>query len=246
MRLQFPQPRADAPLVVFDFDHTLYDGDSGSDLFGWLIRRSSWRLVLALLAAPLCVPLIAFLPTRRHGISVFVWIGSVGLHRVDDFNAMIDRYVATHATEIRGRLLPLALDVLQQHRSAGDQVLVATGAPPELARAILTFVAHEDLPVLGTLIRPRLGGIGPRRHCHAETKMTMIREAGYGEIAIAYSDSSADLPLLLAARKPVVVNPKASSIAMFRRVLPPGTQFINWGCVSRVGEPAATRVNDNP
>ncbi|HRF84105.1 MAG TPA: haloacid dehalogenase, partial [Pseudoxanthomonas sp.] len=24
-----PPPRAAAPLVVFDFDHTLYDGDSG-------------------------------------------------------------------------------------------------------------------------------------------------------------------------------------------------------------------------
>jgi len=238
----FPQPRADAPLVVFDFDHTLYDGDSGSHLFGWLIRRRWWRLALALLAAPLFAPLIAFLPTRRHGISVFVWIGSVGLHRVGDFNAMIDDYVATHADEIRRRLLPLALQVLQQHRNAGDQVLVATGAPPELARAMLAFVAHEDLPVIGTEIGPRLGGIGPRRHCHAETKMAMIRDAGYGEIAIAYSDSSADLPLLMAARTPVVVNPKASNIAMFRRLLPPGTQFINWGCVSRAGEPAAGRM----
>ncbi len=29
------------PLVVFDFDHTLYDGDSGSHLVAWLIRRHS-------------------------------------------------------------------------------------------------------------------------------------------------------------------------------------------------------------
>ena len=34
------QPQADAPLVVFDFDHTLYDGDSGSHLFKWLIERA--------------------------------------------------------------------------------------------------------------------------------------------------------------------------------------------------------------
>ena len=27
--------------------------------------------------------------------------------------------------------------------------MIATGAPPELARAILDFVAHEDLPVIG-------------------------------------------------------------------------------------------------
>jgi phosphatidylglycerophosphatase C len=235
----FPSPRADAPLVVFDFDHTLYDGDSGSHLFAWLIRRSRWRLAAALLAAPLFAPLIAFLPTRRHGISVFVWIGSVGLD-VDAFNAMIDRYVAAHRDGIRRRLLPDAITVLRRHRDAGDRVLVATGAPPELARAVLAFVAHEDLPVIGTQVGPRLGGVGPHRHCHAETKMRMIREAGYGAIDVAYSDSSADLPLLRAARRPVVVNPKKSRVAMFRRVLPPGTPILNWGCADRAGDPAGT------
>ena len=70
-------------------------------------------------------------------------------------------------------------------------------------------------------------------------KMTMLREAGYTQpVAVAYSDSSADLPLLQAARKPVVVNPKAKRVAMFRRVLPPGTPILNWGCPGRAGDPA--------
>jgi phosphatidylglycerophosphatase C len=236
----FPQPRADAPLVVFDFDHTLYDGDSGSHLFAWLIRRDWWRIALALLVTPVCAPMVAFLPTRRHGISVFVWIGSIGLRDASDFNAMIDRYVATHGGQIRQRLLPPALHVLRRHRAAGDRVLVATGAPPELARAMLAFAAHEDLPVIGSIVGPRWGGMGPRRHCHAEMKMTMIREAGHGDIAIAYSDSSADLPLLKAAKHPVVVNPKASNIAMMRRALPCGTPFLNWGCASRAGDAAGS------
>lgn len=232
------QPRPDAPLVVFDFDHTLYDGDSGSHLFAWLIRRSPWRKTLALLVAPLAAPLITFLPTRRHGISAFVWIGSVGLD-VAGFNATIDRYVEQQCDAIRARLLPVALAVLQRHRDAGDRVVVATGAPPELARAILAFVAHGDIPVIGTRIAPRLGGIGPELHCHSQAKMRMIRDAGYGEIAIAYSDSSADLPLLRAARHPVVVNPKRGRVALFRRELPPGTPILNWGCMDRAGDPVA-------
>ena len=67
--------------------------------------------------------------------------------------------------------------------------------------------------------------------------MRMLRERGYGEVAVAYSDSSADLPLLKAARAPVVVNPKASRVAYFRQVLPPGTPVLNWGCVDRAGDP---------
>ena len=42
-------PAGTAPLVVFDFDHTLYNGDSGSHLYLWLIRRNWWRVLLALL-----------------------------------------------------------------------------------------------------------------------------------------------------------------------------------------------------
>ena len=228
----------EAPLVVFDFDHTLYDGDSGSHLFAWLIRRHWWRIGLALLIAPVFGPMVAFLPTRRVGISGFVWAGTVGMRGPSDLNRLIDRYVLLHAETIRSRLLPVALEVFARHRTAGDQVVVATGAPPELARAILAFVAHQDVPVVGTLVGPRLGGVGALRHCHFRMKMTMLREAGFtAPVAVAYSDSSADLPLLLAAARPVVVNPKAGRVAMFREALPPGTPILNWGCPGRGGDP---------
>ena len=240
MTPRFPEPVADAPLVVFDFDHTLYDGDSGSHLFRWLVERAWWRRLLALLALPVAAPMIAFLPTRRAGISMFVWIGTIGLHRRRDLDALIDRYVDAHADAIRARLLPVALDVLHRHRERGDRVVVATGAPPELARAILAFVAHEDVPVVGTLVGPRFGAVAALRHCHHAMKMTMLRAAGFVQpVETAYSDSSADLPLLQAAAHPVVVNPKASRIAMFRRVLPAGTPILNWGCPGRGGEPVA-------
>ncbi|MGY0505588.1 HAD-IB family phosphatase [Luteimonas sp. e5] len=229
---------AGPPLVVFDFDHTLYDGDSGTHLFRWLIARSWWRVLLAALLAPVFAPLIAFLPTRRVGISAFVWAGTVGLHRRRDLDDLIDRYVLANQQAMRQRLLPIALDVLARHRAAGDKVIVATGAPPELARAILAFVAHEDVPVIGTQVGPKYGAVIAVRHCHHEMKMRMIREAGHVEpVAAAYSDSSADLPLLQAAQRPVVVNPKPQRIAWFRERLPPGTPFLNWGCPDRGGEP---------
>ena len=242
---RYASPRDDAPLVVFDFDHTLYDGDSGSHLFAWLIKRRWWRWLLALLLAPVFGPMVAFLPTRRIGISGFVWAGTVGFQRVRELDALIDAYVANHVEEIRGRLLPVALEVFHAHRERGDRVVVATGAPPELARAILSFVAHEDVPVVGTLAGPRFGAVVAARHCHNEEKMRMLRERGWGDIEAAYSDSWADLPLLLAARRPVVVNPKQASIERFRAALPSGTPVLNWGCPGRGGEPVAVGVGDD-
>src|SRR5690606_12547691 len=102
------------------------------------------------------------------------------------------------------------------------------------------FVAHEDVPVVGTEVGPRLGGVVATRHCHHAMKLVMLREAGFiGPIEAAYTDSAADLPLLLEARRPVVVNPKASRVAMFGAVLPPGTPILNWGCPGRAGAPVA-------
>ena len=98
-------------------------------------------------------------------------------------------------------------------------------------------MAHEDVPVVGTVVGPRLGAVIATRHCHNEEKVRMLRERGYTGIAMAYSDSSADLPLLLAAREPVVVNPKRSRVEFFRRALPPGTPILNWGCRDRAGDP---------
>ena len=233
-----------APLVVFDFDHTLYDGDSGQHLVTWLITRHWARKLGAIVLAPLLLPMVAWLPTRRLGISGFLWIGSVGLskarrHRGRELDLAIDRYVQANRERIRARLLPIALEVLHKHRMQGDRVVIATGAPPELARAILDFVAHEDLPVVGSLFHPFLGGLFTAEHCHARNKMRMLWDAGYDQVAIAYSDSSADLPLLQAAKRPVVVNPKPRRVAMFRRVLPPGTPILNWGCPGRGGEAVA-------
>ncbi len=225
--------------MVFDFDHTLYDGDSFGHVLGWLLKRNPARTVAALLATVVLGPMVAWLPTRRHGISGYVWIATFGLHGRRSFDALLGQYVAVHRDQIHQRLLPVALEVFRTHREAGDRVVVATGAPPELARAILAFVAHEDVPVIGTAVGPRLGAVVATRHCHHEEKVRMLRERGYGEIAAAYSDSSADLPLLRAARAPVVVNPKAKRVAMFRQVLPPGTPILNWGCKSRAGDPVA-------
>lgn len=233
----YPTPAADAPVVVFDFDHTLYDGDSGSHLFAWLIRRSWLRTAAALLVTPLLGPMVAWLPTRRRGISGYVWIATVGLRRRRDLDDLIDRYVERNRPQMEGRLLDAALEIFTAHRAAGDRVVVATGAPPELARAILSFVAHQDVPVIGTLVGPKFGAVIARRHCHHEEKMRMLREQGYGQVAVAYSDSSADLPLLLAAARPVVVNPKADKVEAFRRLLPTGTPILNWGCTSRAGSP---------
>jgi phosphatidylglycerophosphatase C len=67
----------------------------------------------------------------------------------------------------------------------------------------------------------------------------LIRDGYGGPIAMAYSDSKEDLPLLTTAKQAVVVNPKTSSLSLMRRSLPTDTQFLNWGIKTRAGDPVA-------
>jgi len=224
--------------VVFDFDHTLYNGDSGQHLVAWLLKRNWWRTLLAIMIAPVLAPMIACLPTRRRGLSGFVWVGTLGTDQ-SGMVPLLQRYITEQAAPLRARMLPTACKALQQHRDAGDLVVIATGAPPILACGILGLIGQDNLPVLGTETSTFLGGLSITRHCHFKEKMHMLCEAGHTKIDTAYSDSSADLPLLKAARCPVVVNPKRARVKYFQKVLPEGTPILNWGCPQRGGaEPA--------
>ena len=109
-----------------------------------------------------------------------------------------------------------------------------------MTRAILAFVVGQNSSIVGSLVGAKLWATDVFRLCNHRMKMAMLRDAGFtAPVAVAYSDSSADLPLLQAAQAPVVVNPKPQRVAMFRRVLPAGTPILNWGCPGRGGEPAA-------
>lgn len=238
MNATFPALLPDALLVVFDFDNTLCKGDSGGRLIIWLLRRNLLRAIVAIIASVLLGPLLAFISTRRQGIGGYLWIATFGLHDYRDLNALIDRYVLDRGRTLSDDLLPIALATLDAHRRAGHRVVICTGAPPELVHAILKFVAREDVPVVGSHEAPFLGGLVTLDHCHSANKLRCLRNKGYGgDIAVAYSDSSADLPLLQAARWPVVVNPKPGNIAMFRRALGPETPLLNWGLAQRAGDP---------
>jgi len=217
-------------LVVFDFDHTLFRGDSGSGLIGWMLRRNPLRLLIALLASPLIAPLFLWVHARRFAISVYLWIATVGLRERDALDVVIAEYVDRNSDDLRARLLPVGLAALQAHRASGDQVVIATGASAVLARAILSLAMDVDVPVIGSISGPYCGGRVTTRHCHGANKVRMLQAAGFdAPIARAYSDSTADLPLLRAAREPVVVNPRQQRIAVFRRGLGADVPMLEWG-----------------
>ncbi|MDR6625422.1 phosphatidylglycerophosphatase C [Caulobacter segnis] len=204
-------------LAVFDLDGTLLNGDSTALWLWERAKRSPVRLLATLAVAPIAGPMVALPHTRRVGASILLWIATAGLSE-QQLLASCDTF-ARAFVEKRCKLAwrSQALAALDTHVEAGDQVVVVTAAPTCLAEALLrTLDRHVD--VLGTSLKPGLGGWIANIHCRNQRKCQALAEAGHGaRWAYAYTDSLDDLPILRAADKPVIVKGgKAAERRLFR------------------------------
>jgi phosphatidylglycerophosphatase C len=192
-------------LAVFDLDGTLLDGDSTA-LWLWdRFQGSVLRLAVALLVAPVAVPMVLIPGSRRLGASILLWIATFGL----DAKAL-DRSFADFAARFHARTLPLewrgqGLAALDAHLAGGARVVIVTAAPALLAQALVTPL-RKPIVVLGTSLKRKAGGWVADIHCRHRRKCQALAEAGHGaRWAYAYTDSLDDLPLLQGADHPVIV-----------------------------------------
>nr|WP_261879586.1 haloacid dehalogenase-like hydrolase [Mycobacterium marinum] len=121
------------------------------------------------------------------------------------------------------------MEALAAYRDAGDHVVVVTGAPAELVKIILAADSSDPVHVVGSTSRHCMGGLILERHCYGAHKLAMLYDCGYtAPLVIVYSDNPADFPLLVRAIKPILVNPRASRVAAFRRVLGADVEIQSW------------------
>ncbi len=210
-------------LAVFDMDGTLLNGDSTALWLWERVKRSPARLLATLAVALVAIPMVAVPFTRRVGASILLWIATAGLSE-EQLLGSCEEFARTFAEE-RQKLTwkPRALAALDSHVAAGDRVVVVTAAPTCLANALLRTLGR-DVQVLGTSLKPGLGGWIANIHCRNQRKCQALAEAGHGaRWAYAYTDSLDDLPILRAADKPVIVKGgKAAERRLFRAGLQNG------------------------
>lgn len=193
----------DRRLVVFDFDGVLVAGDSMASFLRRQIEARWWKRVLALAVFPFAMPLLMSRRSLPLGARVFRRIAFLGMtgrearERLDAFG----RELATDP----GKARPRAVAALREHLAAGDRVVVATGSEERLVHAVLATLGVTGVDVVASRIE-----LDPvvrvRRHCYGAAKCVALAAEGHERWHIAYSDSLADLPLLRAADRAVLVN----------------------------------------
>jgi HAD superfamily hydrolase (TIGR01490 family) len=202
------------PLILFDLDGTLLDGDTDELWCEFLIdegvldradfearNRSVVERYRAAAIGP--AEFCAFYASTLRGRTAAAWA------------PLRERFVATR---VRPRIGPAARALPARHREAGDRVLLTTATNRFLTEPIAAELGFAPEDLIATELEEADGvftganaGILNMREGKLARLRTWLEAAGMApdaiEAATFYSDSANDLPLLRAVRRAVAVDP---------------------------------------
>jgi len=203
-------------LALFDIDGTLVAGPSTEKRLFLALLRGGW------LGPRQLGHFVGFAARRAHrfGRHVFkkdkAYLAGLPVAEVQQFAS---EWVARHCG---GWWYAPCVARLRTHQAAGDQVMLLSGAPGFVARAIADQLGVAR--ALGTECAVAAGRFlpdAPRAHPFAEEKLRMAA-ALCAELRtapadlVAYGDSIHDLPVLSFAGRAVAVRPDAGLTAAAR------------------------------
>ena len=223
--------------AFFDLDHTILPFDTQAYFCNFVLRRERWRriyFVWYLLALPLAALRILDIRMMKRVFASYLW----GMKR-----ETLERYVAEFLeTDFPAALYPSVVEEIERNRDEG-RILILNSASPEFYLAGISeklgfdhFIG-TDMKVEETM--PFLPKIDGPNNKHGE-KVDAMRERGLipRDLPIvgdswAYSDSSADIPLLSIAEHGVMIHPgkKLESVGLehgWRTMTPPRPYAGKW------------------
>lgn len=193
-----------AGIALFDLDGTLIAWDCQLLFRHFILRREPWRGV--------------FLPVFLVALPLAGWLGSGGMKRIflsylwKMDSESLARYSREFAAGLMPAIYPELLERLEDHRRAGDLLILAS-ASPEFYVAEIGRELGFDL-TLGTQVAP--GRLFPTLENHKGAakvaRLKQVMPAAYFEKGRlrdchGYTDSTADLPMLALCGSATVVNP---------------------------------------
>ena len=217
-----------ATTVVFDFDLTLTRWDTADRFFRWLLKSQPWRATLVIGALPVLLPLLLIPRTRKWPVRIAIWVATLGRDEAA-LARIAQTYVQAMPSGASQLFMDDALVQLRVHLAHGHRVVVATGCLEVLARPLLDRAGLTEVPLVGSTMRPRWGGLVVRAHCFGANKLPMLSARGFAPPwQIAYTDHRCDLPVLLQARQCILINPTPRCLAALRAGLTRPPTVLVW------------------
>lgn len=174
---------------VYDFDKTIYDGDSTADFIGWCLRRNPLLAVRLLPGVGAFGGYLLKQCSKTYFKEKFYRL----LRSIPQIDAWVSDFWDEHIENIKDWYLLQA---------SPDDVIIS--ASPE-------FLLRPACDRLGIrhLLASRVDkdtGLYLGRNCHGEEKVRRFRKAFDGPIDAFYSDSLSDAPLANLANRAYLVD----------------------------------------
>ncbi|MEM9281047.1 MAG: HAD-IB family hydrolase [Verrucomicrobiota bacterium] len=197
--------------AFFDLDHTLLPFDTQVLFCNYILKQERWRrlyLIGFFLALPLALLRLLNLRTMKRVFSSYLW----GMSR-DQLKQHVADFMET---DFEAALYPEVVAELERHREEG-RILILNSASPEFYLEGIAqklgfdhfFGTDMEVPEVMPFL-PRITGPNNKH----EAKITAMREREVipDDLELlgdswAYSDSTADIPLLSIAEHGVMIHP---------------------------------------
>lgn len=215
-----------APWVLFDFDGTLVSGDNGTRMILAFARSRGWPLIIMLLATPIVLPMVFFPPSKRFGVSVYLWLSTVGMSKKQT-KRCLKQLVDFTASQPELYRIDSSWQRLQTHLMEGDNVVIVTGCWQKMAQLILKGLGLENIKVIGSRKKRWCGGYISQPHCYGKHKLSCLAAHEINPPwSYVYTDSVADRYLLKLANHPVLVRPTLYTLLRVRSILGTNVEII--------------------
>jgi phosphatidylglycerophosphatase C len=217
-------------LVLFDFDKTIINRDTGAAYMKFMLSRNPLRLLFCLLSLPISTPFLFHARTKHVGFSILLWLATLGIsdRKIMHLRKLFIRMYLNDSSTI---IFNDAVQQLLLHSSNTDDVIVVSGASDWMVKAVF---AQNHLPNVRFVCSEEtrfFGGIISKFHCYASRKVERVRELFDLEkydLVIGYSDSSADIPMLKLCNKRYIINPSPRCFRKFTKSFNKAMAVLNW------------------
>jgi HAD superfamily hydrolase (TIGR01490 family) len=198
-----------APIAFFDLDHTLLDGANGNLVVIYMVKKRLLGLEAIWKALKFT---ILYRLNRLPKEEVYRWtFQECGKYPIDELIRMLDE---AYEMCVMPRLFREGAESVADHKSRGHHTVIATAAGEYMSEKVRVQLGADG----------KIAARAPVRNGYLTDELERPLPYGEGKEALArayaagmgvdladcffYSDSVADLPLLLAVGNPVAVNPQ--------------------------------------
>ena len=173
---------------VYDFDNTIYDGDSTADFYLFCLKRH--KKILAL-SPSLLGAVIRYYVFRRGDKTKMKQVMYRFLTKIDSEKDIAD-FWSSHLRNIKD----------WYRRQQRDDDIIISASPYFLLRPACDTLGIKYLTASDVDVKT---GIYSGKNCHGEEKVRLFRERYGGDIDEFYSDSHSDDPLAKISKKAFLV-----------------------------------------